>query len=518
MILSLSKKLAMCITSILCVIAILISFLHPKIKKSETLFPCDQCCTSSDKIFLYGEFHSNKSNLEREFELWSSYYHNDGMRDLFVELPYYTAEYMNIWMRSDNDDILYSIFHDMEGTLGNSQESFNFYKYIKNECPETIFHGTDVGHQYNTTGKRFLGYLESIGQTQSNSYKLAQENIMQGEYYYRNSPNSYDVTYRENTMVENFIREFNDLNGISIMGIYGSAHTNKKEMNYTKTVPCMANQLYQKYGDRLYTKDLNSFWDKIKIHLKDTLKHIFKKKSKSILQEDNIKKELPISKKYCLNFEEVNSNSVIVQKTSENDKDVLKNLILNEGKNFARYLGNGLDTTNPDDLLITDEGILSLTIKDIQKNIVGQVILSKGSCGKQLNVGYWVGKDFRGKGYTSLAVANVISKIWEMDRSIAFEFWIDDTNIASIKTVEKICRNLNANLKKGEQHTTKLRLINYNDEQLNYNLQTYFDGVLINELIVSKDKLLENFSKESVESGILSNVACTTYLIENKFN
>ncbi len=516
MILSLSKKLAMYATVILCIIGILISILHPKMKKSETLFPCEQCCTSSGKIFLYGEFHSNKNNLEREFELWSSYYHNDGMRDLFVELPYYTAEYMNIWMHSEHDDILYSIFHDIEGTLSHSQESFNFYKRIKNECPETIFHGTDVGHQYDTIGKRFLEYLESIGQTQSNSYKLAQENIMQGEYYYQNFHS--DSTYRENAMVKNFIREFNDLDGVSIMGIYGSAHTNIKGMHYTKTVPCMANQLYQKYGDRLYTRDLNSFWDKLKIHLKDTLKHIFQEKYKSILQEDKNKEELPISKKYCLNFEDVNSNSVIVQKTSEDDKDVLKGLILNEGKDFARYLGNGLDTTDPDDLLITGEEILSLTIKDIQKNIVGQIILSKGSCEKQLNVGYWVGKDFRGKGYASSAVANVISKIWEMDSNVAFEFWIDDTNIESIKTVEKICKILNVNLKKGEHHTTELKLTNYNDKQLTYNLQTYFDGILIADDVATKDRLLEFFSKESIESGILSRVVCTTYLIDNKIN
>ena len=38
--------------------------------------------------------------------MWSSRYQNDGVRDLFVELPYYTAEYMNLWMKSDNDDIL----------------------------------------------------------------------------------------------------------------------------------------------------------------------------------------------------------------------------------------------------------------------------------------------------------------------------------------------------------------------------------------------------------------------------
>ena len=57
------------------------------------------------EIFLYGEKHSVEDILEKEFELWSSYYQNDGVRDLFVELPYYTAAYMNLWIKSDGDDI-----------------------------------------------------------------------------------------------------------------------------------------------------------------------------------------------------------------------------------------------------------------------------------------------------------------------------------------------------------------------------------------------------------------------------
>ncbi len=210
---------------------------------------------SSGEIFLYGEQHSVENILEKEFELWSSYYHNNGMRDLFVELPYYTAEFMNIWMKSDDDDILDSLYQDWDGTAMHSQEVYNFYKRIKSDCPETVFHGTDVGHQYGTTGARFLEYLESTGQRQSDLYKLSEENIKQGQYYYQHSDN----IYRENTMVENFIWEFDSLNGIDVMGIYGSAHTGTEAMDYmTSSVPCMANQLQKQYGNALHTEDLTS--------------------------------------------------------------------------------------------------------------------------------------------------------------------------------------------------------------------------------------------------------------------
>lgn len=195
----------------------------------------------SGQIFLYGEEHATETILEKEFGLWRTYYHDDGMRDLFVELPYYSAGFLNLWMRSDSDDILDQLYQDWEGTAMHSQDVIDFYKQIKHECPETIFHGTDVGHQYNTTGERYLAFLRESGQSDgSEQYRLAQEAIEQGQYYYQHSDNMY----RENKMVENFIREFDSLNGVNAMGIYGTAHIRIDAMDYaTNTVPCMANQL-----------------------------------------------------------------------------------------------------------------------------------------------------------------------------------------------------------------------------------------------------------------------------------
>jgi len=210
----------------------------------------------SGQMYLYGEQHDVENILKKELELWSSYYHKDGIRDLFVELPYYTAGYLNLWMQSDSDDILDLLYQDWAGTAMQSQEIIDFYKQIKSECPETVFHGTDVGHQYDTTGTRYLEYLTSIGQKESEAYRLSQENIEQGRYYYEHS----DHVYRENKMVENFIREMEGLDGASIMGIYGSAHIGIEAMDYaTNSVPCMANQLHKKYGDALHTEDLTSF-------------------------------------------------------------------------------------------------------------------------------------------------------------------------------------------------------------------------------------------------------------------
>lgn len=46
-------------------------------------------------------------------------------------------------------------------------------------------YGTDVGHQYHTTGNRFLKYLKNNNLEGSEQYLLAQETIEQGEYFYK---------------------------------------------------------------------------------------------------------------------------------------------------------------------------------------------------------------------------------------------------------------------------------------------------------------------------------------------
>lgn len=212
-----------------------------------------QASASEGEIYLYGEAHGEVAIMEKEFELWNDYYHNDGMRHLFIENSYYGAQFLNIWMHEDNDDILNTLYDDWEGTQGHVPATKNFFKQIKEHCPETIFHGTDIGFQYNTIGERYLKYLEQNDLEDSEQYTLAKENIEQVLEYYKKQ----DDVYRENTMVKNFIREFDTLEGESVMGIYGGAHTILDGLDYsTQTVPCMANQLKERYGDIIHSESL----------------------------------------------------------------------------------------------------------------------------------------------------------------------------------------------------------------------------------------------------------------------
>ncbi|MDR2899210.1 MAG: hypothetical protein LBU94_02745, partial [Clostridiales bacterium] len=210
---------------------------------------------STEQIFLYGEVHAVDKILEKEFEIWKGYY-DSGMRHLFIEYPYYTAEFFNIWMKGDSDDILNQLYEENEGTSAHSPNVKEFFMKIKAECPETIFHGTDVGHMYGTTGYRFLRYLEENGLKDTEQYLLAEECIDQGRRFYGDVNNNL---YREEKMTENFIREFDKLSGESIMGIYGSAHTGVDAFTFgAPDEPCMANRLKERYGETLFSEDLSS--------------------------------------------------------------------------------------------------------------------------------------------------------------------------------------------------------------------------------------------------------------------
>lgn len=202
------------------------------------------------KIFLYGEHHGDKRILEMEARIWKEHY-DSGMRHLFVEMPYFSAEFLNLWMQEKDDKILEELYAELEGTQVHVPEFLEFYRQIKKECPETIFHGTDVGHQV-TTGNRYFAYLEQNGQQSSERYRLAQENIEQGVTFYEEE----DHAYREKKMTENFIRAFDALDGEKIMGIYGSLHVDPKGKDPKGSVSSMASRLKKHYGDIISCEDL----------------------------------------------------------------------------------------------------------------------------------------------------------------------------------------------------------------------------------------------------------------------
>ncbi len=198
---------------------------------------------ANTRICLYGEKHGIKTYYDIELDLWKEHY-TKGDRALFVELPYYTAEFLNLWMKEDSDEIIDQIFEDIQGTQGDNQNYNDFFHEIKKQCPQTVFYGTDVGHQYDTTGARYLKYLEDHGLENSEDYHLARECVEQGIKYHTEdySPNGFS-SIREAYMVANFIDAYERCGADQIMGIYGSYHTDLTNPDL------MTGQLKSHYGD-----------------------------------------------------------------------------------------------------------------------------------------------------------------------------------------------------------------------------------------------------------------------------
>lgn len=204
------------------------------------------------KIFLYGEYHGLEEFYTIENQIWEEKY-KEGFRNLFIEDSYCGAEFLNLWMKEDNDKILDKLYVELEGTQAQTPYTLDFYKRIKKNCPETVFYGTDIGHQYYSTGKRYIEYLEKNGLSNTKEYKLAVENNNQGKEFYKKQ----DDAYREAKMIENFIRAYEEVKmkgQDKVMGIYGSYHTDPRKTNFG--VDSMAKGLKNYYGDIVNAEDI----------------------------------------------------------------------------------------------------------------------------------------------------------------------------------------------------------------------------------------------------------------------
>ena len=214
--------------------------------------PDDVYPTENTMIMLYGERHGEKVYYDAEFELWKGCY-DEGCRNLFVELPYYSAEFLNIWMKENSDSTFDKWFAEIAGTASDTGDYREFFREIKAQCPETVFYGTDVGHQADTTGARYLAYLEEKGLAESENYRLAQECIRQGKEFKADDTAHNGISeIRETYMVNNFIDAYTRCGGGKIMGIYGSYHISL----YASDL--MAGRLRAHYGDIISSERMSS--------------------------------------------------------------------------------------------------------------------------------------------------------------------------------------------------------------------------------------------------------------------
>lgn len=207
-------------------------------------------------IYMYGERHGIKEFIEKELALWQEHYAN-GARHLFLEDSYFTAYQLNLWMK-ESDNAAFDIYFDsMSGTFAGSPFIKEFFMHLKQTCPETVFHGFDVGHHYESLGDTVLADLENNGMKDSEVYRLVSECVEQGKKYY-GTGEIPDEAYRENQMVENFLREVAALTGDDVMVITGAFHADLDGFaDMDRTVPSLANQLVNTHGLDIISQNVN---------------------------------------------------------------------------------------------------------------------------------------------------------------------------------------------------------------------------------------------------------------------
>ena len=148
------------------------------------------------EIFIYGEEHANAACLDKELALWQTCY-SQGMRHLFIEMGAGSTLLLNRWMAAEDDAYWDMVYGACEGTLFHAEVVADFYHQIKETCPDTVFHGFDIEHQYATSGEKARQLLEDEGKTDTDVYRTVDQSIKQGVMYYRRGADDEADVQRE---------------------------------------------------------------------------------------------------------------------------------------------------------------------------------------------------------------------------------------------------------------------------------------------------------------------------------
>ena len=170
---------------------------------------------------FYGEVHGDPQLIAFQLARWGYYYENHGMRHLLMEFPFFSAAFLNVWMQADDDSILDAFFADIRGTAVDVPYMRDFFVAIKANYPETIFHGTDVGHQQGQA-VRFLAHLRSEGLEGTEIYEQTLLNMAQGRAHQAEQGTH---SSRVVAKFDNIVEVLNSLPDENVMGaFFGMAH------------------------------------------------------------------------------------------------------------------------------------------------------------------------------------------------------------------------------------------------------------------------------------------------------
>jgi hypothetical protein len=226
-------------------------------------------------IYLIGEHHGIKATYDVELALVKYFNQTQGVRHIFWESGYCTAELINLYLKTGNTIYIEEILKQLKGTFSYSQNYYNFlqeiyrYNLTLPENKRMEFVGVDVEHQRRTgmyylcqllraapvpfeiaesvkyiqTSKAYsdefinevfwsihANFMEFKGAYQSylgdnfDSFSQAIESIAQGRIY-RSTNDAHAQAKRENFLRENFFAAIEARNPSKCLGFFGGLHT-----------------------------------------------------------------------------------------------------------------------------------------------------------------------------------------------------------------------------------------------------------------------------------------------------
>lgn len=202
------------------------------------------------EILFYGEYHNSESCTMQELKYWQDCYAK-GMRHLFLEMGEGTAQLLNMWMAAEDDTLVQQVYDNTVGTAAHTHDTLEFYQQVKATCPETVFHGFDVEHQYKSSGDQCLALLEP----DSDTYNKVSAGMDAAKEFYRlrdEESGAASEAYREPFMANSVIADYDALGGVSIMVVADAAHVDNENSATSEDqagLTIMADLVKEHYGD-----------------------------------------------------------------------------------------------------------------------------------------------------------------------------------------------------------------------------------------------------------------------------
>lgn len=203
---------------------------------------------------------------------------------------------------------------------------------------------------------------------------------------------------------------------------------------------------------------------------------------------------------------------IFIKRTSSNDIEKLRRIIANQDQQFNDAFVDIFGNPIAEELLEFNENDISYTIFDRNENIIGQILFGMQQ-DNVFNVSYWVDKNFRGKGIGSKSLYLAVSEILKNNPDVILKFEINNSNIVSLKTFEKIFGNQNFEVKK-EDHLLECRVLSNPGNNLLCNILVYDNDKLISKSSITKEKLLKIISEDNIKNGVISRQEQTVYNVK----